>query len=95
MQVDRDVVSDRALRPNLVVVLSPSFQLFVSVRKRHEPVGVQALHSEPAIESLDEAVVRRLSGAREVQRYFVCKSCKVRNPSDCRFSVNSLGDTVS
>ena len=71
MYVDRDVISDRAVRANLVVVLAPSLHLFAGIGKRHEPMGVQAFRPELAVERLDEAVVRRLSWPREVQRHIV------------------------
>ena len=67
MHRDRDVVSDRAVRSNLVVVSAPSFQLFAGVGKAHEPVGVQAFRPQLAVERLDEAVVGRLAGPGEVQ----------------------------
>lgn len=43
MDVDRDVVSDRAVGPNLVVVSTPILQLFAGIGKRQEPMRVQAL----------------------------------------------------
>ncbi len=58
MQADRHVVTDRAVRTDLVVVSAPSLQLFARIRKVHEPVGVQALRSELAVKGLDEAIVR-------------------------------------
>jgi hypothetical protein len=54
-------VSDRAVVSDLSVVSSPSIQLFAGVGKPHEPVGVQALRPQFAIERLDEAVVGRLA----------------------------------
>lgn len=53
--------------PSLIVVYTPSLQLFGCIRKRQELVGVQACRSEPAIECFDERIVRRLAGAREAQ----------------------------
>jgi len=71
MQVGRDVVPDRAMRSDFVVVSAPSVQLFAGVCKAHEPVGVQALRSELAVEGFEEAVVRRLSRPGGVQRDIV------------------------
>ena len=62
MYGNRDVISDRAVRPVFVVVPTPILQLFASIRKAHEPMRVQALRPQLAVERLDEAVVRRLSG---------------------------------
>lgn len=53
--------------PDLVVVSAPSFQLFSRIRKRQEPVSVQARGPEASVEGLDEGVVRRLAGPAEVQ----------------------------
>ena len=50
------------MRPDLVVVCAPSLQLFGRIRKRQEPVGVQALGPEAAVEGFNEGVVRRLAG---------------------------------
>jgi len=67
MQVDRHVVTDRAVRPDLVVVSAPSLQLFAGIRKIHEPVGVQAFRPQLAVERLDEAVVGGVPRPGEVQ----------------------------
>lgn len=57
MHGDRDVVSDRAVRSVLVVVSTPILQLFLGIRKAHEPVCVQTLRSQLTIEGLNEPVV--------------------------------------
>ena len=62
MDVDRDVVSDRAVGPNLVVVSAPILQLFAGIGKRQEPMRVQALRPKPAVDRFDEVVVRGLAG---------------------------------
>ena len=82
MDVRRDIVPDGAVRPDLVVVSAPSIQLFAAVGKAHEPVGVQAFRPEFRIERLDEAVVGRLSGPREVQHDIVCIGPKVEVSGD-------------
>ncbi len=61
MHGNRDVVSDRGVRTFLVVVSTLSLQFFTRIRKGEEPVGVQALCSELAVERLNEAVIGRLS----------------------------------
>lgn len=53
--------------PILVVVSEPSLHLFGRVCKRQEPVRVQALAAEAAVERLDEGVVGGLAGSGEVQ----------------------------
>ena len=55
------------MRPDLVVVSAPSLQLFRRVCKRQEPVGVQTLGPEAAVEGLDEGIVGRLAGPAEVE----------------------------
>jgi hypothetical protein len=46
----RGLVADRPMRPDLVVVLAPILQLFAGVGKGQEPVSVQALGSQTAVE---------------------------------------------
>ena len=53
----------------VIVVSTPILQFFGRVRKAHEPVCVQAFSPEFAVEGLDEAVVCRLFGPGEVERY--------------------------
>ena len=55
------------MEPDLVVVVAPSLQLFGRICKRQEPVSVQTLGPEAAVEGFDEGVVRGLAGAGEVQ----------------------------
>jgi hypothetical protein len=68
--------------PNLVVASAPSLQLFGRIRKRKEPVGVQALGSEAAVEGPDEGVVCRLSRPTEVQGNAVGVGPQVQVPGD-------------
>lgn len=51
---NRDVVSDRAVRSDLIVVSTPSIQLFAGIGKAHEPVRVQASRPELAVECEEE-----------------------------------------
>ncbi len=48
---------------------TPILHLRARVVKAHEPIGVQALGPELAIETLDGAVVGRLAGSGEVERH--------------------------
>lgn len=50
-QRDRDLVPDRTMRAHLVVLSAPILQLFSGVGKGQEPMGVQALRPEAAVES--------------------------------------------
>ena len=63
----RDVVPDGAVQSDLNVVRTPSIQLFAGVGKACEPVSVQTFGPKLAVERLDEAVVRWLTGLGEVQ----------------------------
>jgi len=50
MQSARDVISDRAVGSVLIVVSTPSLQLFLGICKAHEPMRVQAFQPELAVE---------------------------------------------
>ena len=50
-----------------VVVFAPSLQLFAGGAKSHEPMSVQALRVQLAVERFDEAVIGRFNGPEEVQ----------------------------
>lgn len=67
-QCDRDLVSDRTVWPNLIVVSTPILHLFAGIRKGQEPVLVQAFGSEAAVKRLDEGVVAQFPRACEVER---------------------------
>ena len=54
--------------PVLIVVSAPLLQFFASTCKAHEPVGIQTLRPQLAVERLYEAIVRGLAWPREVQR---------------------------
>src|ERR1700679_2765088 len=53
--------------PDFVVVSTPILHLRTCVVKTHEPVCVQALRAEFAVERFDEAIIRRLAWPREVE----------------------------
>ncbi len=48
---------------------APIFHFSAGIFKRHEPVGVQALRPELAVQALDESIIRGLAGPGEVERY--------------------------
>lgn len=58
---------DGLVRPILIIVSNLSLHLFGRIRKRQEPVRVQALTPEAAVKRLDEGVIGGLAGAGEVQ----------------------------
>ena len=66
-QHDRNLVPDRAMWSFLVVVSTPSLQLFGRIRKRQEPMCVQTLGSETAIKRFDERIIGGLAWPEEVQ----------------------------
>src|SRR4029079_11131491 len=67
----RGSVADRAMGSYLVIVSTPTLKLFPGVRQRQEPMRVQALRAQSAVERLDEGIVRRLAGSREVEHDLV------------------------
>lgn len=68
--------------PELVVVSTPFLHFRPCIVKTHEPVSVQALRPELAIEGLDEAVVRRLARPGEVEDDALLISPEVEVPRD-------------
>jgi hypothetical protein len=50
------------MRPNFIVVYTPILHLFAGIRKGQEPVLVQAIRSEAAIECFNERIVGRFAG---------------------------------
>ena len=67
-QHKRRLMADRPMGAFLIVVLAPNLQLFTGVCKAQEPMSVETLGSESAIEVLNECIVCRLSWPREVER---------------------------
>ena len=59
------------MRSFAIVVSAPGFHLFLGICRGKEPVFVQALLPEAAVERLDEGVVRGLARPAEVQFYTV------------------------
>lgn len=50
-----------------VVVSAPSLQLTPGIVKAHEPMRVQALRPELAVEAFDEGVIGRFAGTGKIQ----------------------------
>jgi len=86
---DRGLVADGAVWSDFVVVLTPSLQLRPGVVKRHEPMSVQALCPELAVKTLDEGVIGRFAGPREVQCDAVLVSPEIKIAGD---ELRALGD---
>ena len=63
------LVAKRAVRPALVVVGAPSTDDLACFGERAEPVLVQALVAELAVEALHIRVLRRLAGQYQAQRF--------------------------
>ena len=63
------LVAERAVRPALVVVGAPCPDDLADFGERSEPVLVQALVAELAVEALHVCVLRRLAGLYQPQRY--------------------------
>jgi hypothetical protein len=64
----RRPMPDGAVWSIVVAVTAPRLQLRPGVSQGHEPVLVQALRPEAAIERFDERVVGRLAGLVEAER---------------------------
>ncbi len=60
-EVARRQVFKRRMRPVSIVVVPPCGDALARIRHRQEPGSVEALLPEPAVERLDECVVRGLS----------------------------------
>lgn len=61
------LVAHRAVWPFFVIVSAPSLQLVRHIRKGQEPVLVQALCAEAAVEGFNNGVVGQFAGSREIQ----------------------------
>ena len=57
--------------PELVIVFTPILHFYPRVVKAHEPMGVQALAAELAVEAFDIAVIRRLARPGKVQDHLL------------------------
>ena len=60
-------MADRAMGTFFVVVSAPILHLRSGIVKRQEPVSVQTLGPELAVEGFDKRIVRWLAGSAEVQ----------------------------
>jgi hypothetical protein len=57
----RSEIAERAVRPDLVVVLTPCFDLAARVVERNEEVLIEAFVAQPSVEALDESVLNRFA----------------------------------
>ena len=55
-------IAERAVRPDLVVVVPPGSQSCASVAERREQRLVQQIVAQTTIETLDKGILRRLAG---------------------------------
>src|SRR5712664_2752527 len=60
-------VAERAVRPNRIVVQAPGFDDLARLSQAEEPVLVETLVAEPAVEALDVGILVWLAGLDEVQ----------------------------
>ena len=67
---------------NFIVVSTPLLHLGTGVVKVHEPVRVQALGPELAVEGLDEGIVGGLAGPAEVQDDALLIGPQIKVPRD-------------
>lgn len=67
-ELSRRQIAQGRVRTKVVVLSAPRFDLLPSVLERQEPMGVETLVPERAVERLDERVVGRTTRAREVER---------------------------
>lgn len=75
-------IADRGVRPEMIVIDPPAFDLLPSVLERQEPVGIEALVPEAAVERLDERVVGRLAGTGVVHGHAVVVSPAIYRDRD-------------
>src|SRR5579863_4418913 len=82
MKRRRHFVANTAVRSDLIVVSTPSLAFFTSFVEAHEPVGVQALGAELAVQAFDEGVVRGFAGPTEVECHVVQEGPEIELPAD-------------
>ena len=56
--------------PDVVVMIFPGIDSFARIVQAGEPVEIQTIVSEFAVEALDERVLRRLARLDEIQLHF-------------------------
>src|SRR2546422_3054687 len=64
-----------------VVVVPPGFDRQLRLGHRYKPMGVQAFVAEPAVEALDEGVLRRLPRLDEGERDAAAVSPRIEHPA--------------
>lgn len=65
-----------------IVVSTPILAFLTCVVEAHKPVSIQAFRPELAVEGLDECVVGRFSGSREVERDATLISPQISSQAD-------------
>ena len=81
-------VADCAVWSHLVVVSTPSLAFSPRLVEAEEPVGIEALGTELAVQALDESVVHRFAGPAEVERHAVHEGPQIE------FLADDLGAVV-
>ena len=69
------------VRPTLVVLDPPSFDLRFGFLNGLEPVNIQALVPKRSVERFDEAVIGRLARPIEVDRHLVVVRPQIEDPA--------------
>ena len=64
------------MRPVLIVIDSPRFNLLSGIVERHEDIGVQTLISKRAVETLNKRILNRLPRLDKVQRVEALKQSR-------------------
>jgi hypothetical protein len=78
MKRRRHFIPDRAMRSDLVVVSTPSLAFSGRFVEGHEPVRIEALGAELAVQALDEGIVGRFAGPAVVERDLMNEGPKVK-----------------
>ena len=68
MKLFRRFIADRAVRTKLIIIATPSLAFLAGLVEALQPVRVQALGPEPAIQALNERVISGPPWTREVKR---------------------------
>ena len=94
----RGQTAQRTVRSEAVVIVLERLDLFLRAVERKEPIHIQTLITKAAVERLDERIIRRFSGPREVQRHFILVGPLVQRFGDELAAVvdlDALGDNSS
>jgi hypothetical protein len=78
------------MRMKVVILLPPRFDLFFGISKRQEPVGVETLIAERAVERLDEGVIGGSDRTGEVECHLMFASPSVKGSASELIAVIGL-----